>query len=41
LVNILRLSLSLSYTGPKIILQTFLSKVFICFQFLFVSIHVS
>jgi hypothetical protein len=31
LVNILQFSFSLSYTGPKILLYTFLSKVFICF----------
>jgi hypothetical protein len=30
-VNILQFSFSLSYTGPRILLYTFLSKIFICF----------
>jgi hypothetical protein len=38
LVNILQFSFSLSYTGPKILLNTFLSKMFNFFQsFLLVS----
>jgi hypothetical protein len=41
LVNILQFYFSLSYTGPKILLFTFLSKMFICFLYLFVSIQVS
>ena len=41
LVNILQFSLSLLYTGPKIILYTFLSKIFICFLSLFFSMQVS
>jgi len=41
LVNIPQFSFSLSYTGPKILLYTFLSKMFICFLSLFVSIQVS
>jgi hypothetical protein len=41
LVNILQFSFSLSYTGPKILLYTFLSKVFNCFLSLFVSVQVS
>jgi len=36
LVNILQFSFSLSYTGPKILLYTFLSKIFNCFLSLFV-----
>ena len=38
LVNILQFSFSLSYTGPKILLYTFLSKTFNCFLSLFVSV---
>ena len=41
LVNILQFSFPLSYTGPKIILHTFLSKIFNCFLSLFVSVQVS
>ena len=41
LVNILQFSFSLSYTGPKILLYTFLSNMFICFLSLFVSFQVS
>ena len=41
LVNILQLSFLLSYTGPQFLLYTFLSKMFICFLSLFVSIQVS
>jgi hypothetical protein len=41
LVNILHYSFSLSFTGPKILLYTSLSKIFICFLSLFVSIQVS
>ena len=41
LVNILQFSFSLSYTGPTILLYTFLSKIFICVLSLFVSIQVS
>ena len=41
LVNILQFSFSLSYTGPKILLYTFLSKMFNCFLSLFVSVQVS
>ena len=41
LVNILQFSFSLSRTGPKILLYTFLSKMFICFLSLFVSLQVS
>jgi len=41
LVNILQFSFSLSYTGPKILLYTFLSKMFDCFPSLFVSVQVS
>ena len=41
LVNILQFSFSLSYTGPKILLYTFLSKMFTCFLSLFVSVQVS
>jgi len=41
LVNILQFSFSLSYTGPKILLHTFLSKMFNCFLSLFVSVQVS
>ena len=41
LVNILQFTFSLSYNGPKIILYTFLSKMFICFLSLFVSVEVS
>jgi hypothetical protein len=40
LVNIFQFSFSLSYTGPKILLYTFLSKKFICFLSLFVSMQV-
>jgi len=35
LVNILQFSFSLSYTGRKILLYTFLSKIFSCFLSLF------
>jgi len=35
LVNILQFLFSLSYTGPKILLYTFLSKMFNCFLSLF------
>jgi len=41
MVNILQFSFSMSYPGFKILLYTFLSKMFICFLSLFVSIHVS
>jgi len=41
LVNILQLSVSLSYTGSKILLYTFLSKMFNYFLSLFVSVPVS
>ena len=41
MVNILQFSFSLSYTGPKILLYTFLSKMFNCFLCLFVSVQVS
>ena len=41
LVNILQFSFLLSYTGPKILLYTFLSKTFSCFLSLFVSVQVS
>ena len=41
LVNILQFPFSLSYTGPKFLLYTFLSKMFICFLSLDVSIWVS
>ena len=41
LVNILRFSFPLSYTGPKILLYTFLSKMFNSFLSLFVSVQVS
>jgi hypothetical protein len=41
LVNVLQFSFSLSYTGPKILLYTLLSKMFSCFLSLFVSIQVS
>ena len=41
LVNICQFPFSLSYTGPKILLYTFLSKVVNCFLSLFVSIQVS
>ena len=41
LVNILQFSFSLSYTGPKFPLYTFLSKMFNCFLSLFVSVQVS
>ena len=41
LVNILQFSFILSYTGPKILLYTFLSKMFNCFLSLFVSVQVS
>jgi hypothetical protein len=37
LVNILQFSFLLSYTGPKILLYTFLSKMFICPLSLLVS----
>ena len=40
LVNSLQFCFSLSYTGPKILLYTFLSKMFICFLSLSVSIQV-
>ena len=40
MVNILQFSFSFSYTGPKILLYTFLSKMFICFLSL-VGIQVS
>ena len=41
LVNNLRFPLLLSHTGPKILLYTFLSKMFNCFLSLFVSVQVS
>ena len=41
LVNILQFSFSLSYTGPKILLCTFLSKMFNFFPSPFVSVQVS
>jgi hypothetical protein len=41
LINILQFYFSLSYTGPKILLYTFISKMFICFLSLFVRIQVS
>ena len=37
LVNIPQFSFSLSYTGPKILLHTFLSKMFNCFLSVSVS----
>jgi hypothetical protein len=37
LITILQFSFSLSCTGPKILLYTFLSKTFICFLSLLVS----
>jgi hypothetical protein len=40
-VNILQFSFSLSYTGPKILLYTSVSKILICLLYLFVSIQVS
>jgi hypothetical protein len=39
--QILQFSFSLSHTGPKILLYTFLSKTFISFLSFFFSIHVS
>ena len=41
MVIILQFSFSLSYTGPKILLYTSLSKMFNCFLSLFVSVQVS
>jgi len=41
MVVILQFSFSLSYTGPKILLYTLLSEIFICFVSLFVSIQFS
>ena len=41
LVNILQFPFSLSHRGPKILLYTFLSKMFNCFLSLFVSVPVS
>ena len=41
LVNFLQFSFSLSYTGSKILLYTFLAKMSNCFLSLFVSIQVS
>ena len=41
LINILQFSFSLSYTGPKILVYTLLSKMFNCFVSLFVSVQVS
>ena len=41
LVNSLQFSFSLSYTGPKILLYTFLSEMFNRFLSLFVSVQVS
>jgi hypothetical protein len=41
LVNILQFSFSLSYTGPKTLLYTFLSKIINYFLSLFVSVQVS
>ena len=41
LVNILQFSFSLSCTGPKILLYTFLSKMINCFLSLFVGVQVS
>jgi len=41
LVNILQFSFSLSYTGPKILLYIFLSKMFNCFLSLSVSVQIS
>jgi hypothetical protein len=41
LVNILQFSFPLSYTGPKILLYTFLSKMFNCSLSLSVSVPVS
>jgi hypothetical protein len=38
LVNILQVSFSLSYTGPRILLYTFLLKMFNCFVSLFVTV---
>jgi hypothetical protein len=38
LVNIFQCSLTLSYTGPKILLYTFHSKMFNCLLSLFVSV---
>ena len=39
MVNILQFYFALSYTGPKILLYTFLSKIFNCFLSLFVSVQ--
>jgi hypothetical protein len=41
LVNILQFSFSFSYTGSRILLYTFLSKMFNYFLFIFVSIEFS
>ena len=41
LVNILQFSSLLLYTGPKILLYTFLSKTFNCFLSFFVTVQVS
>ena len=41
MVNILQFTFSLSYTGPKILLYTFLSKMFNCSLYLSVSVPVS
>ena len=40
MVNVVQFSFSLPYTGPKILLYTFLSKMFVCFLSVFVSIQV-
>jgi hypothetical protein len=41
LVNILQFSFSFSYTGPRILLYTLVSKMFSCFLSLFVSVEIS
>jgi hypothetical protein len=41
LVNILQFYFSLSYTGPKILLYTFILKMFICRLSLFVSTQIA
>jgi hypothetical protein len=41
LINILQFSFSLSYSGPRTFVYTFLSKMFNCFLSVFVSVEVS
>jgi hypothetical protein len=36
-VNIIQFYFSVSYTGPRILLYTFLSKMFICFLSVFIT----